>query len=52
VTIIFVSRDRPVIALLLVPVPLALLIRWHADHTAYRCAGCGHEFAVSAWRDA
>lgn len=37
------------------PVVFALLfglIWWHAQNTAYRCGGCGHEFVVSVWRDA
>ena len=30
---------------------LILLVRWHAANTGYRCADCGHEFAISAWAD-
>lgn len=29
-----------------------LLIRWHAQNTAYRCSDCGHEFEISTLTDA
>lgn len=28
-----------------------LLIRWHANTTAYRCPDCGHEFEISVLTD-
>jgi len=28
-----------------------LLVRWHANSTAYRCAACGHEFVISVFTD-
>jgi DNA-directed RNA polymerase subunit RPC12/RpoP len=30
---------------------LAMLVRWHAAKTGYRCPGCGREFMISAWAD-
>jgi DNA-directed RNA polymerase subunit RPC12/RpoP len=30
---------------------LVVLIRWHADVTAYRCGACGHEFEITALVD-
>ena len=29
-----------------------LMIRWHAQNTAYRCRLCGHEFEISIVTDA
>ncbi len=52
VAIAFLVRERPMYAILLMLVPLALLIAWHARTTAYRCEHCGTEFTISAWRDA
>jgi DNA-directed RNA polymerase subunit RPC12/RpoP len=37
--------------LLFVGGTLYLIVRWHADTTAYRCANCGHEFEISPRRD-
>ena len=28
-----------------------LLVRWHANSTAYRCPVCGHEFEISVLTD-
>jgi hypothetical protein len=28
-----------------------LLVRWHADNTAYRCPVCGHAFEISVFTD-
>jgi DNA-directed RNA polymerase subunit RPC12/RpoP len=28
-----------------------LLVRWHANSTAYRCSGCDHEFEISTLAD-
>jgi DNA-directed RNA polymerase subunit RPC12/RpoP len=28
-----------------------LLVRWHANNTAYRCPECGHEFEISVLTD-
>jgi DNA-directed RNA polymerase subunit RPC12/RpoP len=30
---------------------LFLLVSWHARTFAYRCAECGHEFEIPAWKD-
>ena len=30
---------------------LFLLVRWHANSTAYRCPACGHEFEISTLTD-
>ena len=30
---------------------LFLLVRWHANSTAYRCPECGHEFEISVLTD-
>jgi DNA-directed RNA polymerase subunit RPC12/RpoP len=30
---------------------LFLLVRWHANRTAYRCPACGHEFEISVLVD-
>lgn len=30
---------------------LFLLVRWHANNTAYRCPECGHEFEISVMTD-
>ena len=30
---------------------LFLLVRWHANNTAYRCPACGYEFEISAFTD-
>jgi DNA-directed RNA polymerase subunit RPC12/RpoP len=30
---------------------LAVLVRWHAASTGYRCPNCGEDFAISAWAD-
>jgi DNA-directed RNA polymerase subunit RPC12/RpoP len=30
---------------------LFLLVRWHANSTAYRCPECGYEFEISAFTD-
>lgn len=48
----FLFPDKPLYALPVVFAMLFWLIWWHARNTAYRCDHCGHEFAVSAWRDA
>lgn len=37
--------------LLLVAGLLWWLVHWHAQTFAYRCATCGHVFALSAWGD-
>jgi DNA-directed RNA polymerase subunit RPC12/RpoP len=29
-----------------------LLVRWHAETTAYRCRNCRHEFEISVFTDA
>ena len=30
---------------------LFLLVRWHANSTAYHCSACGFEFEISAFTD-
>jgi len=30
---------------------LFLLVRWHANNTAYRCSACGYEFEISVLTD-
>lgn len=30
---------------------LLLLVRWHANNTAYRCPACGYEFEISVFTD-
>ena len=30
---------------------LFLLVRWHANNTAYRCPACDHEFEISVLTD-
>lgn len=30
---------------------LFLLVRWHANNTAYRCPACGYEFEISVFTD-
>jgi DNA-directed RNA polymerase subunit RPC12/RpoP len=52
VIVMVVAQEHVLYALPVMIVLLAALIWWHAENTAYRCEKCGHEFVVSAWKDA
>lgn len=47
----WLGRSFPALTLAGVVVALALLVRWRAATTGYRCPDCSHEFAISAWAD-
>lgn len=40
-----------VVWLVIVAGAMFVLVRWHAQSTAYRCAACGHEFEIAPWTD-
>jgi DNA-directed RNA polymerase subunit RPC12/RpoP len=48
---IWIGRIFPAVVAAGGVVILATLVRWHASATGFRCAACGHEFAISAWAD-
>ncbi len=45
------GRPFPYVAIAGAIVILAVLVRWHAAITGYRCPDCSHEFTISAWAD-
>ena len=41
----------PILIILALAVVTALLVRWHARNTGYRCPACEFTFVISAWTD-
>jgi DNA-directed RNA polymerase subunit RPC12/RpoP len=52
--VLLIDVDWPVgfaVWLVLVFAAVALLVRWNARHSGYRCRLCGHEFEISAFTE-